>query len=173
MNPTSVPVIPPQPNQAEYPASDLQTLASFPSTQAYEATFGVLPPKYDSARPIQSWFDTTPQSLFSPYPYVTIALDPNGNPVETPQVIPGVWAVTPNIPTQTDTVPAATPSLAPPVRGLLPNERLFVNQDGGGPGVATPWILRTDLQGTLPAQYTQSDKAIIARLGAYLAKEGA
>ena len=103
---------------------------------------------------------------------MAITLDANGNPVMTPQVIPGVWALTPNIPTQTDVVPGATPSLAPPVRGLLANEQLFMNPDGGGPGVAAPWILRTDLQGSLAATYTQSDKAIIGRLGDYLTKLG-
>ena len=171
MNPISVPATPAPPNAAEYSATALYTLPQF-SLQSFLATFGVPAPKFDPTRPIQTWFDTTPLGAFMPYAYVAIALDANGNPQETPQLIPGNWAGSVNLPAQSDVVPGATPSLPPPVRALLPNEQLFMNPDGGGPGVAAPWILRTDLQGTLPATYTQSDKAIIARMGAYLASLG-
>ncbi len=167
---TSIPVIPAQPDQAEYPASELQTLAVF-TYESYLTSAGAASP-WDPTRPEQYWFDSSADAAVGAiYQYSALLSDASGNPVIGPQIIPAVWALTPNIPPpqSKDT----NPIQPVPVRPLLPNEQLYVSPDGGGPGISEVYVLRTDLQGTLPAQYTESDKAIIVRLGAYLEKLGA
>lgn len=170
MNPTSVPVIPAQPNLAEYPATDLNTLPQFPNPQADEQAFGVPPPVWDNSREVQYWFDSSaPAGIGAAYTYQALGTDANGDPAIVPVIVPAVWARTPNIPGITN-AENAVPVQPIPVRALLPNEQLFMNDLVG---IQIPYVLRTDLQGTLPAQYTQSDKAIIARLGAFLDKQSA
>lgn len=170
MNPTSVPVIPQQPDQAEYPATELQTLQTF-TYESYLTAAGAAPP-WDATRPEQYWFDSSaPSGVGALYQYSALLADANGNPLIGPQIIPALWALTPNIPPSQSK--DTNPIQPVPVRPLLANEQLFLNPDGDGPGIPAVFVLRTDLQGTLPAQYTQSDKAILARLGAYLTKQGA
>ena len=167
MNPTSVPVIPAQPNLAQYPATVLNTLQQYPNPQAYEQAFGVPPPAWDNSRDVQYWFDSSASTgIGAAYEYQALGTGASGDPAVVSMIIPALWARTPNIPGITNAENNA-PVQPIPVRALLPNEQLFMNDLAG---IQTPYVLRTDLQGTLPAQYTQSDKAIIARLGAYLAK---
>ncbi len=169
MSLASVPVIPQQPVQAEYSATALQTLQTF-TYESYRSAAGV-PPPWDATRPEQFWFDSTASTAVgSIYQYSAVLTDANGNPIIGPQMIPAVWALTPNIPQ-----PQMTPStsiLPVPVRALLANEQLFLNPDAAGPGVGGPWVLNTSMEGTLAATYTQSDKTILARLGDYLTKQG-
>ena len=170
MNPTSVPVIPSQPNVVEYPATELNTLQQYPNPQAYTQAFGTPPPAWDSSRDVQYWFDSSASTaLGAAYQYQALGADANGNPTIVPMIIPALWALTPNIPGITN-AQNNVPVQPGPVRALLPNEQLFMNDLAG---IETPYVLRTDLQTTLPAQYTQGDKAIIVRLGAYLDKQGA
>jgi hypothetical protein len=170
MNPMSVPVIPAQPDLPEYPATDLNTFQQYPNPQAYEQAFGVPPPAWDTSRDVQYWFDSSaPTAVGAAYEYQALGTDSNGDPAVVAMLVPALWARTPNIPGITN-AENNVPVQPIPVRALLPNEQLFLNDLAG---IQTPYVLRTDLQGALPAQYTQSDKAIIARLGAYLTKQGA
>lgn len=172
MSLTNVPTIPQQPSQAEYPATDLQTLQTF-TYESYSAAAGV-PPPWDATRPEQYWFDSSASAApGSVYAYSAVVIDANGDPIVGPQMIPALWALTPNIPPPQVTDAPGTAILPVPVRALLANEQLFINPDAAGPGIGGPWVLNTSLQGTLAATYTQGDKAILARLGAYLSKQGA
>lgn len=56
--PTSIPQYPPQPDQAIYGFSVLQTVPTF-TRQSYLNAFGVQPPDFDATKPPKFWFDST------------------------------------------------------------------------------------------------------------------
>ncbi len=58
MTPTSVPVVPPQPVQANYSAAQLGLFQTF-TRDSYLATFGVQAPVWDPTRVDKYWFDST------------------------------------------------------------------------------------------------------------------
>ena len=58
MTPTSVPVVPAQPVQANYSAAQLGLFQTF-TRDSYLATFGVQAPVWDPTRVDKYWFDST------------------------------------------------------------------------------------------------------------------
>jgi hypothetical protein len=58
IQPTSIPVNPPQPSQAAYGIASLNLFQVF-DRPSYEAKFGVQAPPYDPAYPLKGWFDTS------------------------------------------------------------------------------------------------------------------
>lgn len=64
MNPTSVPVAPVQPNQANYPVSALSLFQDY-TRDGYLVAFGVQAPAWSPARAAKYWFDSTVDSASS------------------------------------------------------------------------------------------------------------
>ena len=58
MRPTSIPVAPDQPDQANYPVDALALFKTF-TRDTYLSTFGVQAPAWDPARPPKFWFDSS------------------------------------------------------------------------------------------------------------------
>ena len=56
--PTSIPVIPPQPSQATYGFAALNLFQSF-TRSSYQGKFGVQAPPYDPKYPLKAWLDTS------------------------------------------------------------------------------------------------------------------
>jgi hypothetical protein len=167
-NLVSIPTNPLQPNLSEYPISAMQRVASF-TYESYQQEFGAAPP-WDPTRGYeQDWFDSTADpSPGSGYQFKTIMLV-NGVPAMPTKLITGGQASVVNIPPPQDK--SNLPKLNAPMRDLLSNEALALVADVPLPGIVSIMVVRTDLQSNLPAQYTQGDKAILARLDAWLFKQ--
>lgn len=65
--PTSLPVIPAQPNQQFYDFTALELFQKF-DRASYKAAFGVDAPNWDATKPLKRWFDTSA----TPGPYKTV-----------------------------------------------------------------------------------------------------
>lgn len=182
--------VPSQPNQASYPASDLNCLPTY-TYESYLTQFGGAPP-WNPANPEQFWFDpaapTTPGALYSPagntgpggLGYLGISMV-NGVPVQAPVYITGSQAGTVNIPSPYVAAGNSTP-LPVPTRPLVPSgqpsaETLSVSPDGAGPGISEIMVSRADLEGTVPATLTSAQVQTLlqgaADIAAVRAKLGA
>lgn len=98
MNPTSVPAIPAQPDQATYGPDALALFKTF-TRDTYLAAFGVQAPAWDVSRPPKFWFDSTVDVSAPSNVAVYKVVDSNsGTPVLRQLVIQAAEAAAVNIP---------------------------------------------------------------------------
>jgi hypothetical protein len=98
MNPTSVPVIPAQPDQASYGPDALALFKTF-TRDRYLAAFGVQAPAWDVSRPPKFWFDSTVDvSAPSNVAVYKVIDSSSGAPTLRQFVIPAAEAASVNLP---------------------------------------------------------------------------
>ncbi|HEV2198665.1 MAG TPA: hypothetical protein VGR73_02510 [Bryobacteraceae bacterium] len=98
MNPTSVPAIPAQPDQATYGPAVLALFKTF-SRDTYFAAFGVQAPAWDALRAPKFWFDSTVDvSTPSNVAVYKVVDSSSGTPALRQLVIPAAEAAAVNIP---------------------------------------------------------------------------
>ncbi len=106
IQPTSIPIAPPQPGQAAYGIAALNLFRVF-DRSSYEGEFGVQAPPFNTDLPIKSWFDTSVTTGPCSYTVVT-----GSNPAQvTTLTIDASQATVPNL-YGDYRYPAYTPSLA-------------------------------------------------------------
>src|SRR5260370_36767745 len=98
MNPTSVPVVPVQPDQTTYGPDALALFKTF-TRDTYLAAFGVQAPTWDASRPPKFWFDSTVDASAPSNVAVYKAIDSSsGTPALRQLVIPAAEAAAVNLP---------------------------------------------------------------------------